>query len=41
MKNINKLRKRLLLFDELLIVLTILLLGVFRPDIVLIVSYFI
>ena len=41
MKNINKLRKRLLLFDELLIVLTILLLGVFRPDIVLIISYFI
>ena len=39
--NINKLRKRLLLSDKLLIVLTILLLGVFRPDIVLIVSYFI
>ncbi len=39
--NINKLRKRLILSDELLIVLTILLLGVFRPDIVLIVSYFV
>jgi len=39
--NINKLRKRLLLSDQLLIVLTILLLGIFRPDIVLIISYFI
>lgn len=39
--NFNKWKKRLLMYDEILIILSILLLGVFRPDIVLIVAYFV
>lgn len=39
--NFNKWKKRLLMYDEILIILAILLLGIFRPDIVLIVSYFV
>jgi len=39
--NFNKWKKRLLMYDEILIILSILLLGVFRPDLVLIVSYFV
>jgi hypothetical protein len=39
--NFNKWKKRLLMYDKILIISVILLLGIFRPDIVLIVSYFV
>jgi len=39
--NFDKWKKKLLMYDEILIILSILLLGVFKPDLVLIVSYFV